>query len=620
MSHPSREQSARDQIHPESDLVAWHLDYMAQMVKIDSRSFSVNEFKGDRKEPTDMKEILDLTVEYLKQIGFPQIKINQPEPSNLRTTPILMAEIPVSPEKPTVLLYAHLDKQPYMDDENFSKWEGVPPWELRWNEDRSRAYGRGAADDLSGVISIGIAVDALLKAYGVEPNNRDAKSLQELPCNIKVIFETEEECGSQSLISQILQNRDFFKTADCVIITDVVNPATGVPGLTTSLRGIIQCYLTLEQQDASSEIDAQTALYHTLASLVHEDHSLAIEGIARTDIPVSEEERKGLAKVPTSVKALRDMAGLLPETGLTVPDDKVSLLVAQLRKSFANVRPGHRIAGGVIFGSAGARLTFRVQDGTDKKAFADSLRSFFETYNIYNLKIDLGLKESSGSKEIVLDLVIQSSSKDPHSGVNGGPFPVPELQLAHLIYLLILPDGTLADPGLQECMENKRFPAVTTQSLMISGTEAPRPFDNPSAKALVEIRLAPGNKDTQALEILRAHLIENTPPGFKPLFEADKGGEPWSTGIEHPAFRQMLDSLEIGFGVPSCIYGCGGSIPFVAKLMDALGDIPPMCIAAYDPECKMHEPNESLSMKDLMGCAKTIVHFFSKTPTVFTSS
>ena len=118
-----------------------------------------------------------------------------------------MAEIFAAKEKPTILFYAHLDKQPYMDNEKFEKWGGTPPTKLRWNEDRSRAYGRGAADDLSGVISIGMAIDALIQTTS-EYAEDDSFTL---PCNIKVIFETEEESGSHSLIEQIYENKNFFR-------------------------------------------------------------------------------------------------------------------------------------------------------------------------------------------------------------------------------------------------------------------------------------------------------------------------------------------------------------------------------------------------------------------------
>ena len=228
-------QIASQKIQPESDLVAWHLSFLDKMVAIDSRSFNVNEFEGDRQTPSDMQEILLCARDYLSQIGFTWIQINTPPPECTGATPILLAEIAVSKEKPTVLFYAHLDKQPYMDDGRFLKWESVPPTQLRWNQDRTRAYGRGAADDLSGVISIGMSIDALIKT--LEKDSSSQPGLNDLPCNIKVIYETEEECGSHSLAQQIRQNQDFFSTVDCVVITDVVNPATGIPGLTTSLRG-----------------------------------------------------------------------------------------------------------------------------------------------------------------------------------------------------------------------------------------------------------------------------------------------------------------------------------------------------------------------------------------------
>ena len=143
----------------DSELVQKHLRVLEKMVSIDSRSFGVNEFEGDRTTPSDMREILECARDYLLEIGLSHVKINDSRSSSL--FPILMAETFVAAGKPTVLFYAHLDKQPYMDDGRFEKWGGIPPTQLRWNEDRSRAYGRGAADDLSGVISIGMAVDAL---------------------------------------------------------------------------------------------------------------------------------------------------------------------------------------------------------------------------------------------------------------------------------------------------------------------------------------------------------------------------------------------------------------------------------------------------------------------------
>lgn len=619
MKPDEMEQKALEHIQPASPLMQRHLEYLREMVAIDSRSFGVNEFAGDRETPTDMEEILQLAARYLREIGFQKIIINKPPIKEGRATPILMADLIAGKEKPTILCYAHLDKQPYMDNEEFAQWGGVPPTKLRWNEDRTRAYGRGAADDLSGVTAIGMAVDALLKSVGYDPGKSASDSLSRLPCNIKVIYETEEESGSHSLIDQIEQNHDFFATADCVVITDVTNPAQGIPGLTISLRGIIQFEVTLTSR-SRAKLDSQTALYKLVSKLIHEDHTLAVSGIGEADIPVTEEEEKGYAALPATVEALRNSAGLLADTQLTVADDKVKLIEAQLRKSFVNVRPGHRVSGSIVFGSAGSRLTFRMRRGADRHALKKALEKHFSRYNRYRLKLILQDVNEGPDKQAVFDLILQSAGKDPHSGIHGGPFPVAELQLARIIDQLIEDDGTPRLPGAEAWIDSSGpHPSVTTQALFVDPTGGARLFDNPTAKALVEIRLAPGNDAHQARDHLRSHLKKNVIQGFDLEIREDKDASPWMTGIGHPVFPAILTALQKGYGKEACLYGCGGSIPFVAKLMDALGEIPPLCIGAYDPDSRMHEPNESLSMVDWIGCARSLVHFMFAAEKVFSN-
>jgi acetylornithine deacetylase/succinyl-diaminopimelate desuccinylase-like protein len=392
-----------------------------------------------------MKEILELAQEYLHSIGFPMIHINVPPPGPERSTPIMMAEIIAGNGKPTLLMYAHLDKQPYMDDEHFKKWDGHPPTELQWNADGTRAYGRGAADDLSGVVAIGMSVDALLRAIGFDAKHPDPGLLEQLPSNIKVIFETEEESGSHTLIPQILQNKKFFETSDCVIITDVTNPDTGIPGLTTSLRGVIQMNARMKATGSHHPIDEHTALYKVLATLIHGDHSLAVTDIIKKDAPVTEAEREGYEKIPTTLEDLRAQAGLLNETQLTVLASKVDVIQAELRTSYVNVRPGHRVAGGVVFGIAGARFHFQTEGLAHREGFIRWLEETFKTYNRFGLKIRF--RELEASEHLTVELILQSADKDPHSGMFGGPFPVPELQLAQMVDHLIGWDANLLLPG-----------------------------------------------------------------------------------------------------------------------------------------------------------------------------
>ena len=589
-------------IHINSDLVNKHLKVLEEMVSIDSRSFGVNEYNGDRTVPTDMKEILECAKKYLIGIGIKNVFINNSREKH--RFPILIGETLVDKNKPTLLFYAHLDKQPYMDDEKFQKWGGIPPTQLRWNKDKTRAYGRGAADDLSGVVSIGISIDSLMQAV----KGTSETDFSGLPCNLKIIFETEEESGSHSLINQIKENKAFFSNIDCVVITDVVNPAQGIPGLTTSLRGITEMVITISKKQEKVFIDEQTALYKLIAKLIKEDHSLAVNEISESDEFVTDNEKKGYSFVPTSVKVLRETAGVMPETHLSVPENVASILIAQLRTSFANVRPGHRISGSVILGAAGARLSFPgVQDAT---RLATEIEVFLKDKNPFNLKLKIIVVNDSPP---TIDFILQSATKDPHSGVNGGPVPIPEIQLARMIDHLISIDGAL-HPSLKNFTLNN---PIKVQSLFIDQDLKPSLFDDQLAKAFVEIRLAPGNNEISAAKFLKNFLIKNIPPGFNLSIQGNKGASPWMTEISHPIFPLMLDSLEKGFNQKSCLYGCGGTIPFVEKLMQALGNVQPLCLGAYDPDAKMHEPGESLSMPDLLGCARSIVHLISRIHEVY---
>jgi len=196
--------------------------------------------------------------------------------------------------------------------------------------------------------------------------------------------------------------------------------------------------------------------------------------------------------------------------------------------------------------------------------------------------------------------------------MNGGPFPVAELQLARMIDLLVNNDGSLA-PEIQKIFStSSEKPGMKTQSLFVEKDESAKLFEDSGAKAMVEIRLAPGNQEKQAEIALKTYLQEKLPKDYMMKTKFDRGAAPWITPITHPVFPIVLEALEMGYDRKACIFGCGGSIPFVAKLTDAIPGIQPLCLGPYDPDSRMHEPGESLSMADLLGCTKSILHLIAR--------
>jgi acetylornithine deacetylase/succinyl-diaminopimelate desuccinylase-like protein len=191
--------------------------------------------------------------------------------------PAVVAHWPAPPGTPTVLLYAHHDVQPTGGDDLWTS----PPFEP--TERGGRLYGRGAADDKAGVMTH----LAVLRAFEGRP-----------PVGVTLFVEGEEESGSPTLTTFLREHRHALD-CDVIVIADSANPAVDVPGLTTSLRGLVAVTVEvamLERQAHSGVFggpvgDALTALCHALASLHDEHGDVAVPGPVRgtTDAPDPDE-------------------------------------------------------------------------------------------------------------------------------------------------------------------------------------------------------------------------------------------------------------------------------------------------------------------------------------------
>ncbi|MEU5027562.1 dipeptidase [Streptomyces milbemycinicus] len=169
---------------------------------------------------------------------------------------------------PTVLLYAHYDVQPPLDE---AAWIS-PPFEL--TERDGRWYGRGAADCKGGLIMHLTALRALGQHGGI-------------PVNVKVIVEGSEEQGTGGL-ERYAEAHPELLTADAIVIGDTGNFRCGLPTVTAMLRGMVLLRVrvdTLEGNLHSGQFggaapDALAALIRILDSLRAEDGSTTVRGLA----------------------------------------------------------------------------------------------------------------------------------------------------------------------------------------------------------------------------------------------------------------------------------------------------------------------------------------------------
>lgn len=167
----------------------------------------------------------------------------------------------------TVLLYAHYDVQPPLDEAGWAS----PPFEL--TERDGRWYGRGTADCKGGLIMHLLALRALKANGGV-------------PVHVKVIAEGSEEQGTGGL-ERYAEEHPELLTADTIVIGDVGNFRLGLPTVTSTLRGMTLVRVridTLEGNLHSGQFggaapDALGALIRVLDSLRAEDGSTTVDGL-----------------------------------------------------------------------------------------------------------------------------------------------------------------------------------------------------------------------------------------------------------------------------------------------------------------------------------------------------
>ena len=233
------------------------LDELSRLVRIPSIAFP-----GYDEKP--VRASAEATAEILEASGFGGVRlIELPDVDH----PAVFGEVGGPAGAPTVLLYAHHDIQP---EGPLEEWT-TPPFEPVVRD--GRLYGRGTSDDKCGIVLHAAA----LRAWGGTP-----------PVGVKVIVEGEEEATAEHL-PFLIGEHTYLLGSDVVAVADGGNWRTGVPTLETSIRGVVDCRVTVRVLDVpvhsgthgGAAPDALSALSRILASLHDDDGEVAIRGLTR---------------------------------------------------------------------------------------------------------------------------------------------------------------------------------------------------------------------------------------------------------------------------------------------------------------------------------------------------
>lgn len=272
------------------------------------------------------------------ELGFTDARL---EPTADGSKAVVGSRPGPDPAAPTVLLYAHYDVQPPLDEQ---AWR-TPPYELI--EADGRWYGRGTAD-CKGNIVMHLAA---LRALG-----------DDVPVNLKLVVEGSEEQGTGGLEGFVVENADLLR-ADVILVCDTGNAAVGRPAATVSLRGMVNVVVTVEalRSELHSGMfggaapDALAALIAMLASLRDAAGNTTINGLDCTGHWEGE---------PYPPEQFRGDAGLLEGVGLLGDGSVSDMLWARPSVTVLGIDcPPVVGSAAAISPKAAARLNLRIPPG-----------------------------------------------------------------------------------------------------------------------------------------------------------------------------------------------------------------------------------------------------------------
>ena len=268
-----------------------------------------------------------------------------------------------------VLIYGHYDVQP---PDPLELWES-PPFEPVLKN--GYVFARGSTDNKGQILSHILGIQETIARDG------------DLPVNVDLVVEGEEEVGSKSLPKFLKENRDALK-CDVVVVSDTGMIAPGTPTISYGLRGVT----ALELKVTGPKIDLHSGIYggavanplaamsKLLATLHDKDGHVAVSGFYDDVQPLQDWERKMWSKLPIDADALVLKESGSPELFGEKGFSTFERIWARPTAEINGMGGGYQGQGTktVLPSYAFAKLTFRLVPNQDGDAIVDLVQKHFE--------------------------------------------------------------------------------------------------------------------------------------------------------------------------------------------------------------------------------------------------
>lgn len=121
----------------------------------------------------------------------------------------------------------------------------------------------------------------------------------------------------------------------------------------------------------------------------------------------------------------------------------------------------------------------------------------------------------------------------------------------------------------------------------------------PRCTAKISLRLAPGQDPAAADAALAAHVAKHAPFGAQVTWRSGEQGKPFLAPGDTAAMRAARAAFTEAWGTPPVDVGVGGSIPFIADLLEVFPSAAILVTGVEDPDSRAHGANESVHLGEL---------------------
>jgi acetylornithine deacetylase/succinyl-diaminopimelate desuccinylase-like protein len=228
---------------------------------------------------------------------------------------------------------------------------------------------------------------------------------------------------------------------------------------------------------------------------------------------------------------------------------------------------------------------------------------------------------------VAFNLRVDTLAHASHPGMFGGAVPDAMLAAIRLLDTMWAEDGSVAVAGLTSAdletpdydeaqlrAETGLLDGVTPigngtilsriwakPAITVTGIDAPDVANAsntlvPGVRVRVSARIAPGQDADAAFAAIRGHLEAHAPFGARLSFEDVDTGQAFLVDTSGWAVAEVRAAMAEAWGREPVEIGVGGSIPFIAELVEEFPEAEILVTGVEDPDSRAHSPNESLHL------------------------